>query len=182
MNDFVYVHPNDDAVAHADYILELMGGCDPVNPDDFQPKDEDEDEVVVDHNPIVDSLLIKRLPQKFTKIDPRLIGMKLKYPNVNMAIDASLNTEGKSQMDMATDAIINIIEYIFDKENVYKKEDHTQKELLEFIENLSQEQYLKLTQFFELMPKLKHKVEWTCKKCGCKDEITMEGLQSFFGF
>ena len=110
------------------------------------------------------------------------IGMKLKYPNVNMAIDASLNTEGKSQMDMATDAIINSIEYVFDKENVYKKEDHTQKELLEFIENLSQEQYLKLTQFFELMPKLKHKVEWTCKKCGCKDDITMEGLQSFFGF
>jgi hypothetical protein len=110
------------------------------------------------------------------------IGMKLKYPNVNMAIDAGLNTEGKSQMDMATDAIINSIEYVFDKENVYKKEDHTQKELLEFIENLSQEQYLKLTQFFELMPKLKHKVEWTCKKCGCKDDITMEGLQSFFGF
>lgn len=79
MKYFVYVHPNDDAVAHADYILELMGGCDPVNPDDFQPKDEDEDEVVVDHNPIVDSLLIKRLPQKFTKMDPKLIENKLTY-------------------------------------------------------------------------------------------------------
>jgi len=63
-----------------------------------------------------------------------------------------------------------------------KKEDYTKKELLEFIENLSQEQYLKLTKFFELMPKLKHKVTWTCKKCGCEDEITMEGLQNFFGF
>lgn len=109
------------------------------------------------------------------------IGIKLKYPNVNMAIDAG-NSENKNQMDLATDAIIASIEYIFDKENVYKKEDYTKKELLEFIENLSQEQYLKLTKFFELMPKLKHKVEWTCKKCGCRDEITMEGLQSFFGF
>ena len=77
MKYFVYVHPTDDAVAHADNILELMGGCILVNPNDFQPKDEDE--VVVDHNPIVDSLLIKRLPQKFTKIDPRLIENKLTY-------------------------------------------------------------------------------------------------------
>jgi len=110
------------------------------------------------------------------------IGIKLKYPNVNMAIDAGSNIEDKHQMDLATDAIINSIEYIFDKENVFKKEDYTKKELLEFIENLNQDQYLKLTKFFELMPKLKHKVEWKCQKCGCRDEITMEGLQSFFGF
>jgi len=110
------------------------------------------------------------------------IGIKLKYPNVNMAIDAGSNTEDKHQMDMATDAIINSIEYIFDNENVYKKEDYTKKELLEFIENLNQDQYLKLTKFFELMPKLKHKVKWTCQKCNCDDEITMEGLQNFFGF
>ena len=110
------------------------------------------------------------------------IGIKLKYPNVSMAIEASKSSEGKNQMDVATDAIINSIEYIFDNENVYKKEDYTKKELLEFIENLNQDQYLKLTKFFELMPKLKHKVTWTCKKCGCEDEITMEGLQNFFGF
>ena len=110
------------------------------------------------------------------------IGIKLKYPNVSMAIEASKSNEGKNQMDVATDAIINSIEYIFDKETVYKKEDSTKKELIEFIENLSQDQYVKLTKFFESMPKLKHKVEWTCGKCGCKDEITLEGLSNFFGF
>jgi hypothetical protein len=110
------------------------------------------------------------------------IGIKLKYPNVSMAIEASKSNEGKNQMDVASDAIINSIEYIFDNENVYKKEDYTKKELLEFIENLNQDQYLKLTKFFELMPKLKHKVKWTCQKCNCDDEITMEGLQNFFGF
>jgi len=110
------------------------------------------------------------------------IGIKLKYPNVSMAIEAGKSNENKNQMDVATDAIINSIEYIFDNENVYKKEDYTKKELLEFIENLNQDQYLKLTKFFELMPKLKHKVTWTCKKCSCEDEITMEGLQNFFGF
>jgi hypothetical protein len=99
-----------------------------------------------------------------------------------MAIASAKMIEGKSQMDIATDAIVNSIEYIFDKDNVYKKEDSTKKELIEFIENLSQDQYVKLTKFFESMPKLKHKVEWTCGKCGCRDEITLEGLANFFGF
>lgn len=110
------------------------------------------------------------------------IGIKLKYPNVSMAIEAGKSSANKNQMDVATDAIINSIEYIFDTENIFKKEDYTKKELLEFIENLNQDQYLKLTKFFELMPKLKHKVKWKCQKCECEDEITMEGLQSFFGF
>jgi len=110
------------------------------------------------------------------------IGVKLKYPNVDMAIATNKTIEGKNQMDIATDAIINSIEYIFDKETVYKKEDSTKKELVEFIENLTQDQYLKLTKFFETMPKLKHKVEWTCKKCGCRDDVTLEGLSNFFGF
>ena len=83
-----------------------------------------------------------------------------------MAIASAKMIEGKSQMDIATDAIVNSIEYIFDKDNVYKKEDSTKKELIEFIENLSQDQDVKLTKFFESMPKLKHKVEWTCGKCG----------------
>jgi hypothetical protein len=110
------------------------------------------------------------------------IGVKLKYPNVDMAIASAKTGEGKNQMDIATDAIINSIEYIFDKETVYKKEDSTKKELIEFVENLTQDQYVKLTKFFESMPKLKHKVEWTCGKCGCRDDVTLEGLSNFFGF
>jgi len=109
------------------------------------------------------------------------IGIKLKYPTVDMANSAEA-VDGKNQMDVATDAIVSSIDYIFDKDTVYSKADSTKQELVEFIENLSQDQYLKLTKFFESMPKLKHKIVWTCGKCQCKDETTLEGLSSFFGF
>jgi hypothetical protein len=107
------------------------------------------------------------------------IGIKFKYPDGEMS--TSIETENKNDMELATEAIINCIEYIFDKDNVYRKEDSTKQELLDFIDNLQQEQYLKLSQFFDTMPKLKHKVKWKCTKCQCEDEITLEGLVNFFG-
>lgn len=107
------------------------------------------------------------------------IGIKLKYPT--MEIDASL-TGDETQMDLATISVINAIDYIYDKENVYKKEDHTKQELLDFIDNLSQEQFTKLASFFETMPKLKHMIKWKCGKCGQEDESELEGMSNFFVF
>jgi hypothetical protein len=108
------------------------------------------------------------------------IGIKFKYPNGELITNFEDSDSEKSQIDLATEAMINCIDYIYDKENIYKKEDSTKEELLEFIENLSQEQFQKLSAFFETMPKLKHTVKWKCGGCGCSDEIELEGLANFF--
>jgi hypothetical protein len=107
------------------------------------------------------------------------IGIKLKYPT--MTIDATL-TGDESQMELATISILNSIDYIYDNENVYKKEDHTKQELLDFIDNLSQDQFTKLASFFETMPKLKHMIKWKCGKCGQEDQSELEGMSNFFVF
>lgn len=108
------------------------------------------------------------------------IGVKFKYPNGE--ISEELNPEDeKTQMDIASDAIINCIDYIFDKENIYKKEDSTKEELIDFIDSLSQDQFQKLSSFFDTMPKLKHKIKWKCQGCGCEEEVSLEGLANFFG-
>ena len=107
------------------------------------------------------------------------IGVKFKYPTADLAKNFT-EVEGKTELDLAAEAIINCIDYIFDKENIYKKEDSTQKELIDFVENLSQEQFQKLSKFFDTMPKLKHKVKWKCPGCGEEEEIELEGLANFF--
>lgn len=107
------------------------------------------------------------------------VGVKMKYPTVD-ALDDDESTENKSQMDNAIDGIIYAIDYIFDKDNIYKKEDFTKTELIEFIENLQQEQFIKLTKFFETMPKVKKTITWKCAGCGEEDEITLEGMSNFF--
>ena len=105
------------------------------------------------------------------------LGIKLKYPTADFA---ELDVENLSQLDIASKLLVASIDYIYDKEEVYKKEDSTDKELSEFIDNLSQEQFTKVMKFFETMPKLKHTINWKCSKCGCDDEVTLEGMSNFF--
>jgi len=108
------------------------------------------------------------------------IGIKFKYPTSEFALSIE-NPEELNQLDLATDAIINSIDYVFDADNVYKREDYTKEELIEFIDNLSQKQYEKLSSFFETMPKLKHEIKWKCSGCGQEDTVLLEGLANFFG-
>ena len=108
------------------------------------------------------------------------IGIKFKYPTSEFALSIE-NPEELNQLDLATDAIINSIDFIFDADNVYKREDHTRQELIDFIENLSQKQYEKLSSFFDTMPKLKHEVTWKCTGCGQEEKVSLEGLANFFG-
>jgi hypothetical protein len=107
------------------------------------------------------------------------IGVKFKYPTSEFTLSIE-ESEEMNQLDLATTAIVNSIEYIFDNENVYKRDDYTKEELIDFIDNLSQKQYEKLSSFFETMPKLKHEIKWKCLGCKQEDRIVLEGLSNFF--
>lgn len=105
------------------------------------------------------------------------LGIKLKYPTADFA---EMDLENLSQLDIASKLLAASIDYIYDKDELYKKEDSSEKELSEFIDDLSQEQFTNVMKFFETMPKLKHTINWKCSKCGCNDEVTLEGMSNFF--
>ena len=72
------------------------------------------------------------------------------------------------------------IEYIYDAEEVYNKKDTEPDEMLTWVENLSQENFIKVRDFFENMPKIKYTTKIKCGKCKKTHKIEIEGLQSFF--
>lgn len=69
------------------------------------------------------------------------------------------------------------IDYITMGETIY--DEFTQDELTAFIDSLSDAQFNKIKAFFESLPKLTKTIDIVCPKCGHKDAIVMEGLQSF---
>ena len=69
---------------------------------------------------------------------------------------------------------------IHDGKDVHPRIDISEKELDEFIESMSTEQFENLSAFFETMPKLQHMVEVKNPKTKKKGEVLIEGLQSFF--
>jgi hypothetical protein len=105
------------------------------------------------------------------------ISVKLKYPEFSVLERAN---KFESITDMAFDMIAESVEYIFDGEQYYYAAETEPDEIIEFIESLSQEQFSKIENFFNNLPKLNKKIEMDCKKCNFHHTIEVEGLDSFF--
>ena len=65
-------------------------------------------------------------------------------------------------------------------ETIYNKVDISDKELHEFIDSMSADNFEQVTNFFDTMPKLIHVVEVKNPKTKKKSEVPIEGLQNFF--
>jgi hypothetical protein len=104
------------------------------------------------------------------------LGLVMRYPS----FESVEQIEGSSDVEKVFSILTNCIDYIYDKENVYYTKDVSKEELEEFIDSMTREQFDKVKQFFDTIPKLAKKVNFTCGKCGYSEEIEIEGIQNFF--
>ena len=105
------------------------------------------------------------------------ISIKLKYPEFSLVEKLK---KKENAVDIAFEVVMDSIEYIFDGEQYHYASEVTRKELTDFIESLNQEQFGRLEEFFNNLPKLNKKIDLKCGKCGFDHAISMEGLESFF--
>ena len=68
---------------------------------------------------------------------------------------------------------------IHDGEKIYSRVDINDKEVNDFIDQMSSEQLSEVTQFFVTMPRLRHVVEVTNPNTKVKSEVVVEGLINF---
>jgi hypothetical protein len=108
------------------------------------------------------------------------MGMVMAYPTIDSFKESGITTINASNM---LDVISACIKEIYEEkgEKVYQAKDQTKKELTEFIESLNTKQFQKIQQFFDTMPKLKHTIKVKNPKTKKESEVTLFGLQDFFG-
>ena len=91
---------------------------------------------------------------------------------------------GVNMTDLKADEIISMttkcIHQVIDGVETYEATDMNPQELEDFIENLTQEQFGKIQNFFTTMPRLRHIVNVTNPKTKKKGKVTLQGMQSFF--
>ena len=104
------------------------------------------------------------------------VGVKMKYPSLDVFIQQNLsdNPDIEDVFELAA----GCIGQVYDKEEVY--DSFTKKEALEFLEDLNADQFGKIQQFFETMPKLSYKLKVTNPNTKVESELVLEGLASFF--
>lgn len=106
------------------------------------------------------------------------VGMVMKYPTIDTA--KRLEKSSLDNMDAVFEIIADSVDFIYQGEEIYYAKETKREELLQFLNNLTTEQFTKVQTFFENMPKIKTEVEYTCPVCGKHHVKVLEGLQSFF--
>ena len=106
--------------------------------------------------------------------------LKMRYPSLNEFIKSNFSA-GDINVNDTFDLIASCIDQIYSEEESWTQEDCTSKELVEFLESLNSSQFKEIEKFFDTMPKLSHKVKVINPNTKVESEITIEGLQSFFG-
>ena len=74
----------------------------------------------------------------------------------------------------------NCVNVIYDGDEKYNAFESSETERLEWVEQLTLDQFVKLRKFFETMPILEHAIEFDCVKCGKANYINFNGYQDFF--
>jgi ribosomal protein L44E len=106
------------------------------------------------------------------------VGITMKYPTMEVVKQLeSLNT---NDIESVFDIVVECIDYIYNSTEVFAAKDQSKTELMEFLNNLTSDQFAKVQTFFETMPKLKHEINYTCPVCKKDHHKVLEGLNSFF--
>jgi len=111
--------------------------------------------------------------------EDRKLGVVMRYPALK-DVDAD-TLQGDINIQKTYKMITNCIDQIYEGEKVYLRKDTSEKEIQEFVDNLSAEQMKKLSAFYNTMPRLEHKVTVKNPKTEVESEVTLKGLASFFG-
>lgn len=137
-----------------------------------------EDNKDYDFTVSLDDITIKVEPDHTNKVKvDEEVGIILKYPTAGLAgkVSASNMTDAETSIFM----IKECIEQIYDADNVYLASEATPAELDEFVDSLNVKAFEGIQKFFETMPKLYHKIEYTNSK-GTDRVIELTTLEDFF--
>lgn len=106
------------------------------------------------------------------------IGIMMKYPSIDTV--QKLESAAAGNIDAIFDVVADCIEFIYDGDEVYPTKEQTKEEVIEFLNSLTQEQFAKIQDFFDTMPKMSQPVQYDCPVCGKHHDKVLEGLASFF--
>ena len=111
------------------------------------------------------------------KIDDNVI-IHFRYPYLKdmLGIPSTVNETEKSFHIL--NGCINAIHY---GDDVYNRIDLSDKDISDFVDQLTTEQFEKVMIFFSTMPKVRHTLTFVNPKTQAINEVVLEGLESFLG-
>ena len=111
------------------------------------------------------------------------LSIKLKYPSFTQFAENNFlasKVKENELINKAFDSVVDCIDQIYNSDEAWSASDCTKKELLDFIGQLSSNQFQLIENFFTTMPKLVYKTTVNNPKTKKDNEVAIEGLSNFF--
>ena len=145
----------------------------------------DDGETQVPVTVFIDQIKVEEDPEhkRDIQLDTDLV-LRMKYPSLDQFIKTNFDfssEQSSSSIDRSFDIISSCIDVIFNAEESWAAADSTKKELTDWIETLTPNQFKEIEKFFDTMPRLSHTVKVVNPKTKVESDVTLEGLTSFFG-
>jgi len=103
------------------------------------------------------------------------IGIKLTFPSLK-----TMPEEETSSTESIFDMIAGCIDQVYSGDEVFTRDDFTTKELKEFLDQFTSEQFELLNNYFMEMPRYCQTINWTCVGCGVDNQRELQGIADFF--
>jgi hypothetical protein len=145
----------------------------------------DDGETEVPVTVFIDQIQVQKDPEHSTDIhlDSELV-LRMKYPSLDQFVKTNFDfseEQSSSNIERSLEIISSCVDIVFTSEESWSAADCTKKELIDWIETLDSNQFKKVENFFDTMPRLSHIVKVVNPKTKVESEVTLEGLTSFFG-
>jgi len=106
------------------------------------------------------------------------VGVMMKYPTID--IIKELESAEENDYEKVFEIIGKCIDTVYNSSEVFHIKEQPEAETMEFLNNLTGEQFGKIREFFDTMPVLEHAIQYTCPVCNKEHNKLLRGLESFF--
>ena len=100
------------------------------------------------------------------------LGVKMQYPK--------FSTVRSEEEIFDYGLLADCVEYVFDKSQTYSLKDQSKEEIAEFFDSLSRDQFAKINEFLENVPRFESRKTHKCEKCGFEHTLVKDDYASFF--
>ena len=139
----------------------------------------DDEETTVDAEVDINDIAVQMTEDHTNEVQiTDTVKLFLKYPVLKDMRGLMVNT---SEMQQIFSVLTKCVHEIHYGEQIFSKIDISEKDINEFIDQLTTDQFEGIGNFFETMPKLRHVIPITNPKTNVESEVVVEGLASFLG-
>lgn len=110
------------------------------------------------------------------ELSPEL-NVTMRYPKIE---HLAILSAADASVDDIYNVVADCIESIQTNEEVYNRENSTDADFREFIDNVTTTQFEMLKLFFDTMPVIHHDIRFVCTKCSRNNVVNVNEIVNFF--